>query len=1037
MEDPNNNQTQTSLAPINTLSSCDTLEHLNTDREDIEEDESENIIIKRVITSRISTPAEELRLNQIKDLLSTIIRFDVSFTSEKCIYKWVVYHTAKEVRKHIKQIYTKIANREFNVSIPIHPAIIQLRTDADAISSLTIITDFYNKCFAEPNIQNNPFLTNFFNIGGTSFLKSNAGNKPFEGWAEKKVDKHCCRKCFMIFCPCCEFCLFSRFNKRWIVLNEDHLFYSNDPSAKEGKIVYFFDKDMTIENDGKNSLKINNASMNLNLKFNSFFEREIWKNELEKRKLNYKLLVDSNKYNSYTNAKNYNICNYFCDGRTYFTDLFFSLMDAKNSIYITDWWLSPEVFLLRPVDEKIYLDMKDKGETIRNLGVKMSRLMDVLNYKAKEGVKIYILIYYEVSLALTLNSKHTEEILTGLDKNIKVSRHPTDTIPMLWSHHEKLVVIDQTVGYVGGLDLCWGRYDFPEHPIYEPPNPQREYHFPLIDYSNARICDFKDVQNYTIESVKREDTTRMPWHDVHSKIIGPAVSDIARHFIERWNHANFADRKEKGLTSINQGASFSQNKFNFWQMFSGVLKKKSDKIKEQQNNSKNNPLNKLNTVETIEIPEDKKIGYDEQKDLENNFMKDKDKIDDDHYLVKKGDKPKGGFYNTLVQRMGKLGNQAMAIDLETKISNDDMYKKYFNKDSITSNVQVLRSASEWSAGLKKPEHSILNGYYELISNAKHYIYIENQFFVSKAWTDEEKKKCKHSVSDIVKNEIVLYIRRRIEKAYKNKENFKVYIFLPLLPGFAGEPEESPTLQLIVKHTYAGICNNYGLSLIEQLEKIMGNAWKNYIGFYSLRNHCLVNNVPKTEIIYIHSKLMIVDDTKVLLGSANINDRSMLGIRDSEFAVIIKEKKQLINKKTQRNFVMDGNSNYRGANFATNFRRELMGEHLGINPNDPILDDPVSKEFFSLVVSRAESNTQIYHDIFGCYPDDAYTNFNLLKQAKLNQKQEKPDVLLNKYNLYKNKIVGHIVNYPLKFLKDEKLGNSFFSVENLVPEHNFT
>ena len=126
----------------------------------------------------------------------------------------------------------------------------------------------------------------------------------------------------------------------------------------------------------------------------------------------------------------------------------------------------------------------------------------------------------------------------------------------------------------------------------------------------------------------------MPWHDVHSKIIGPAVSDIARHFIERWNHANFADRKEKGLTSINQGASFSQNKFNFWQMFSGVLKKKGDKIKEQQNNSKN-PLNKLNTVETIEIPEDKKIGYDEQKDLENNFMKDKDKIDDDHYLVKK------------------------------------------------------------------------------------------------------------------------------------------------------------------------------------------------------------------------------------------------------------------------------------------------------------------------------------------------------------------------------------------------------------------
>jgi phospholipase D1/2 len=696
--------------------------------------------------------------------------------------------------------------------------------------------------------------------------------------------------------------------------------------------------------------------------------------------------------------------------------------------------MSPEVFLLRPVDEKIYLEMNKEGKLTKELGNKMTRLMDVLNYKAKEGVKIYILVYYECSLALTLNSKHTEDVFKELNSNIKVTRHPSDAFTLLWSHHEKLVIIDQMIGYVGGLDLCWGRYDFPQHPIYEPPNPQREYHFPLIDYSNARICDFTEVQNYTIESVKREDTIRMPWHDVHSKIIGPAVCDIARHFIERWNHANFADRREKGLTSINQGAAFSQNKFNFWQIFSGVLKKKSDQIKAKH--STENPLEKLESTQTITVKEENKIGYQENKEIENTFMKDKDKIDDDHLLVKKGT-TKPSFYNTLVQRMGKLGNEAMAIDLEHQISNDDLYKKYFKEGSITANVQVLRSASEWSAGIKRTEHSILNGYYELISNAKHYIYIENQFFVSKAWTDEERKQCKHSISDIVKNEIAYYIRKRIEKAYQNNENFKVYIFVPLLPGFAGEPEESPTLQLIVKHTYAGVCKNHGLSLIEQLQKIMGNAWRNYLGFYSLRNHALVNGVPKTEIIYIHSKLMIVDDNKVLLGSANINDRSMLGIRDSEFAVIIKEKKQLINKKCNRNFVMNGDKNYRGTNFATNFRKELMAEHLGINPDDPILDDPVSKELFSLIVSRANSNTGIYHNIFGCYPDDAYTNFELLKKAKKLQQEEKPEVLLNKYNSMKNQIVGHIVNYPLTFLKDENLGISFFSKENLVPEHNFT
>jgi phospholipase D1/2 len=45
-------------------------------------------------------------------------------------------------------------------------------------------------------------------------------------------------------------------------------------------------------------------------------------------------------------------------------------------------------------------------------------------------------------------------------------------------------------------------------------------------------------------------------------------------------------------------------------------------------------------------------------------------------------------------------------------------------------------------------------------------------------------------------------------------------------------------------------------------------------------------VPKTEIIYVHSKLMIVDDKYVIIGSANINDRSLNGDRDSEIACLI-------------------------------------------------------------------------------------------------------------------------------------------------------
>lgn len=54
----------------------------------------------------------------------------------------------------------------------------------------------------------------------------------------------------------------------------------------------------------------------------------------------------------------------------------------------------------------------------------------------------------------------------------------------------------------------------------------------------------------------------------------------------------------------------------------------------------------------------------------------------------------------------------------------------------------------------------------------------------------------------------------------------------------------------------------------------------YIKFYSLRTHGIIYDVPFTEILYVHSKVMIIDDIKAIIGSANINDRSMNGDRDS-------------------------------------------------------------------------------------------------------------------------------------------------------------
>jgi hypothetical protein len=105
----------------------------------------------------------------------------------------------------------------------------------------------------------------------------------------------------------------------------------------------------------------------------------------------------------------------------------------------------------------------------------------------------------------------------------------------------------------------------------------------------------------------------------------------------------------------------------------------------------------------------------------------------------------------------------------------------------TIKCHLLRSAAKWSVGLdKKDESSILNAYHHLIDNSKHYIMIENQFFISRPFTDEELRSSPNSSSIIIneyyKSNIgLLYIYETVSKRHiiimKNSE------FLYLFPFF--------------------------------------------------------------------------------------------------------------------------------------------------------------------------------------------------------------------------------------------------------------
>jgi phospholipase D1/2 len=128
----------------------------------------------------------------------------------------------------------------------------------------------------------------------------------------------------------------------------------------------------------------------------------------------------------------------------------------------------------------------------------------------------------------TVSSAHTKHALEALHPNIAVFRHPdhlpdaqttqsslvssfqglkldaaglskmggdalkglygmTDDVILYWAHHEKLCLVDGRIAFMGGLDLCFGRWDTNQHSIADAhPSDLSMIAIPGQDYNNAR-----------------------------------------------------------------------------------------------------------------------------------------------------------------------------------------------------------------------------------------------------------------------------------------------------------------------------------------------------------------------------------------------------------------------------------------------------------------------------------------------------------------------------------------------------------------------
>ncbi|KAK9130688.1 hypothetical protein Sjap_011175 [Stephania japonica] len=301
----------------------------------------------------------------------------------------------------------------------------------------------------------------------------------------------------------------------------------------------------------------------------------------------------------------------------------------------------------------------------------------------------------------------------------------------------------------------------------------------------------------------------------------------------------------------------------------------------------------------------------------------------------------------------------------------------FAEDHETWNVQLFRSIDGGAAfgfpdnpedaagaGLVSGKNSVIDrsiqdAYVHAIRRAKNFVYIENQYFIGSSfgW----KKTDDITVEDIealqlIPKELTLKIISKIEA----DERFAVYVVIPMWPE--GIPEDGAAQAIL----------NWQKRTIEVMYSDIAGAIKakgiqadpkDYLTFFCLGNREVKKEgeyIPSEKpdqdtdymraqnarrfMIYVHSKLMIVDDEYIIIGSANLNQRSMDGSRDSEIAMGAYQPHHLSIRELAKGQVHG-------------FRMALWYEHLGMLDNCFL--QPESLECVQKVNGLANKNWDLY------------------------------------------------------------------------------
>ncbi|XP_061569615.1 phospholipase D1 [Cololabis saira] len=859
------------------------------------------------------------------------------------------------------------------------------------------LEDYLNKLLRTPMYRNYHATMEFIDVSQMSFIHD-LGPKGLEGMVLKRSGGHripgmnCCGRSKMCY----------RWSKRWLVVKDSFLLYMK-PDSGAISFVMLFDKEFSIKMDSKHTetrhgVRIDSLNRSLVLKCSSYRHARWWGQAIEGfvQKHGAAFLKD-HRFGSFAREEVNIPAKWYVNGKTYMEDLADALEEAREEIFITDWWLSPEIFLKRPVVEG-----------------NRWRLDCILKRKAQQGVRVFVMLYKEVELALGINSGYSKRTLLKLHPNIKVMRHPdhVSSAVYLWAHHEKLVVVDQAVAFVGGIDLAYGRWDDREHRL-------------------------TDVGSVTLSSTLQAETAS-PAAAVR---VAPGNSSNGRGGVAPGNGSNgrggiFTVEDSGDQPRLKGQGRMRRTRLSIRRHLQKHGLAHADSDSDADDDPKSGSLRSLNTG-VGELFGNTRFWHG--KDYCNFVHKDWIQLDkpfDD--FIDRHTTPRMPWHDIASVVHGKAArdvarhfiqrwNFTKLVKPKYRIKYPCLLPKshttageqrYQVPNCIPTKVQILRSASDWSAGIKYHEESIHNAYVHAIQSSQHFLYIENQFFISCADN-------RH-----VFNKIGDAIAERIIRAYREGKKYRVYVVTPLLPGFEGDINTGggSAIQAVMHFNYRTM-NRGDHAIISQLKREMGDQWMNFISIAGLRTHTELEGKLVTELIYVHSKMLIADDNTVIIGSANINDRSMLGKRDSEVAVMVEDSETVAS-------VMDGQP-YQAGRFALQLRLECFRMILGAN-TDPSIDvsDPVSEQFYKEVwMATCARNATIYQRVFRSLPSSDVRNILELDGYLAKPGLDKDDPARAHEEL--RKIRGFLVQFPLQFLCEQNLLPPIGSKEAMVPMEVWT